>query len=158
MTNDACLLAGRNGDLRLSSSDRDPGSASITADPSVAATAALWNYHAALTHPKKTPPGARDQTVSCVPCSVQAMPVCSWCVSPLTVLFTFQSPVMLDRASLGHDSASVHDETSSSGNKDDEDDDDEESDDRLDAHKYDPERLKAFNVSLSFIMESIEFV
>lgn len=54
----------------------------------------------------------------------------------------FQSPVTV------HETASVHDETSSSGNKDDEEDDDDESDDRLDAHKYDPERLKAFNVSI----------
>jgi len=58
---------------------------------------------------------------------------------------------MLGDRSLLHDASSVHDETSSSGNKDDEDEDDEESDDKVDLHKYDPERLKAFNVSFSNI-------
>ena len=62
----------------------------------------------------------------------------------------------MDR-SLGHDSSSVHDETSSSGNKDDEDDDDDETDDRLDAHKYDPERLKAFNMFVRlFVDENLD--
>lgn len=45
------------------------------------------------------------------------------------------------------ETGSAHDETSSSGNKEDEDDDDDESDDRIDTQQYDPERLKAFNVS-----------
>lgn len=52
----------------------------------------------------------------------------------------FQSPVLAE-------TGSAHDETSSSGNKEDEDDDDDESDDRIDTQQYDPERLKAFNVS-----------
>ncbi|KAE8747221.1 hypothetical protein FOCC_FOCC006088 [Frankliniella occidentalis] len=127
-------FGGRNGDLRLSlssvsSSDRSPGSTTVADDPTAAlnATAALWSYHAALTAKKATPPGLLEQT----------------------------SPV--DRSSLGHDASSVHDETSSSGNKDDEEDDDDESDDRLDAHKYDPERLKAFNMFVRlFVDENLD--
>lgn len=49
----------------------------------------------------------------------------------------------------GEGTGSAHDETSSSGNKEDEDDDDEDVDERLDPRHHDPERLKAFNVSLS---------
>ena len=41
----------------------------------------------------------------------------------------------------------MHDETSSSGNKEDEDDDEDEGEDKIDPQQYDPERLKAFNVS-----------
>lgn len=48
----------------------------------------------------------------------------------------------------GEGTGSAHDETSSSGNKDDEDDDDEDADERLDPRHHDPERQKAFNVSL----------
>lgn len=48
---------------------------------------------------------------------------------------------------LGQETASVHDETSSSGNKEDEDDDDDDAEDKIDPQQYDPERLKAFNVS-----------
>lgn len=46
------------------------------------------------------------------------------------------------------DTASNAEDTSSNGNKDDEDDDadDDNDDDKIDA-QYDPERLKAFNVS-----------
>lgn len=55
-------------------------------------------------------------------------------------LFLAQSPLA--------ETGSAHDETSSSGNKEDEDDDDDESDDRIDTQQYDPERLKAFNVSI----------
>lgn len=58
----------------------------------------------------------------------------------ITVGIALQSPLA--------ETGSAHDETSSSGNKEDEDDDDDESDDRIDTHQYDPERLKAFNVSL----------
>jgi hypothetical protein len=47
----------------------------------------------------------------------------------------------------------VHDETSSSGNKEDEDDDEDEGEDKIDPQQYDPERLKAFNVSKCY-MES----
>lgn len=54
----------------------------------------------------------------------------------------FQSPVNAE-------TGSAHDETSSSGNKEDEDDDDDESDDKIDTQTHDPERLKAFNVSVS---------
>lgn len=53
----------------------------------------------------------------------------------------FQSPATLQ------ETGSVHDETSSSGNKEDDDDDEEEIDD-LKAVPHDPERLKAFNVSI----------
>lgn len=56
-------------------------------------------------------------------------------------MVSFQSPVLAE-------TGSAHDETSSSGNKEDEDDDDDESDDRIDTQQYDPERLKAFNVSV----------
>lgn len=48
----------------------------------------------------------------------------------------------------GGEAGSAHDETSSSGNKEDEDDDDEDVDERLDPRHHDPERLKAFNVSI----------
>lgn len=48
------------------------------------------------------------------------------------------------------DAASVHDETSSSGNKDDDEDEVEEEEEKIDPQKYDPERLKAFNVSTIF--------
>lgn len=48
----------------------------------------------------------------------------------------------------GEGTGSAHDETSSSGNKEDEDDDDEDGDERLDPRHHDPERLKAFNVSV----------
>jgi len=41
----------------------------------------------------------------------------------------------------------IQDETSSNGNKEDEDDDDDDSEDKMDTQQYDPERLKAFNVS-----------
>lgn len=44
----------------------------------------------------------------------------------------------------------MHDETSSSGNKDDDDDEEEESEEKIDPMKYDPERLKAFNVNIIF--------
>ena len=45
------------------------------------------------------------------------------------------------------------DDTSSNGNKDDDDDEDEDdgNDDTLDGFCKDPERLKAFNVSISGI-------
>lgn len=46
------------------------------------------------------------------------------------------------------ETGSVHDETSSSGNKDDDDDEEEESEEKIDPMKYDPERLKAFNVNI----------
>nr|CAD7197625.1 unnamed protein product [Timema douglasi] len=81
--------------------------------------AGLWTgYHNALGLKKSTPPTPREQS----------------------------SPLMLDR-SMAHETSSVHDETSSSGNKEDEDDDEDESEDKIDPHSYDPERLKAFNVS-----------
>lgn len=35
----------------------------------------------------------------------------------------------------------------SAGTKDDDDDDDDDDSDKIDINKYDPERLKAFNVS-----------
>lgn len=53
-----------------------------------------------------------------------------------------------DRDSPAGEASSAHDETSSSGNKEDEDDDDEDVDERLDPRHHDPERLKAFNVSI----------
>jgi hypothetical protein len=56
----------------------------------------------------------------------------------------FQSPLLL-----AQETGSAHDETSSSGNKEDEDDDEDEGEDKIDPHQYDPERLKAFNVSSS---------
>lgn len=49
----------------------------------------------------------------------------------------------------GEGTGSAHDETSSSGNKEDEDDDDIDADEGLDPRHHDPERLKAFNVSIS---------
>lgn len=48
----------------------------------------------------------------------------------------------------GEGTGSAHDETSSSGNKEDEDDDDMDVDEGLDPRHHDPERLKAFNVSI----------
>jgi hypothetical protein len=54
----------------------------------------------------------------------------------------FQSPLLL-----AQETGSAHDETSSSGNKEDEDDDEDEGEDKIDPQQYDPERLKAFNVS-----------
>lgn len=48
----------------------------------------------------------------------------------------------------GEGAGSAHDETSSSGNKEDEDDDDIDADEGLDPRHHDPERLKAFNVSI----------
>lgn len=48
----------------------------------------------------------------------------------------------------GEGTGSAHDETSSSGNKEDEDDDDIDADEGLDPRHHDPERLKAFNVSI----------
>jgi hypothetical protein len=54
----------------------------------------------------------------------------------------FQSPLLL-----AQETGSAHDETSSSGNKEDEDDEDDEGEDKIDPQQYDPERLKAFNVS-----------
>ena len=56
--------------------------------------------------------------------------------------FELQSPLLLTQ-----ETGSVHDETSSSGNKEDEDDDEDEGEDKIDPQQYDPERLKAFNVS-----------
>jgi len=58
--------------------------------------------------------------------------------------FELQSPLLLTQ-----ETGSVHDETSSSGNKEDEDDDEDEGEDKIDPQQYDPERLKAFNVSNS---------
>lgn len=60
----------------------------------------------------------------------------------------------------GEGTGSAHDETSSSGNKEDEDDDDIDADEGLDPRHHDPERLKAFNVSIhnSIIRSSIKFV
>lgn len=49
----------------------------------------------------------------------------------------------------GEGTGSAHDETSSSGNKEDEDDDDMDVDEGLDPRHHDPERLKAFNVSVT---------
>lgn len=60
----------------------------------------------------------------------------------MTEDYILQSPVNAE-------TGSAHDETSSSGNKDDEDDDDDESDDKIDTQTHDPERLKAFNVSIT---------
>lgn len=57
-----------------------------------------------------------------------------------------QSLLSLSDRAVSH-SETIHDETSSNGNKDDDDDDDDESEDRMDTQQYDPERLKAFNVS-----------
>lgn len=51
----------------------------------------------------------------------------------------------------GEGTGSAHDETSSSGNKEDEDDDDMDVDEGLDPRHHDPERLKAFNVSICFL-------
>lgn len=59
----------------------------------------------------------------------------------------FQSPLSLNERGGGNHEM-VTDETSSNGNKEDEDDDDDDSEDKMDTHSYDPERLKAFNVSL----------
>lgn len=56
----------------------------------------------------------------------------------------------------GEGTGSAHDETSSSGNKDDEDDDDEDADERLDPRHHDPERQKAFNVSLRSMLFHIQ--
>jgi len=56
--------------------------------------------------------------------------------------FELQSPLLLTQ-----ETGSTHDETSSSGNKEDEDDDEDEGEDKIDPQQYDPERLKAFNVS-----------
>ncbi|KAJ8881968.1 hypothetical protein PR048_018456 [Dryococelus australis] len=82
--------------------------------------AGIWaGYHNALGLKKSTPPGPREQS----------------------------SPLMLSDRSMAHETSSVHDETSSSGNKEDEDDDEDEAEDKIDPHQYDPERLKAFNVS-----------
>lgn len=58
--------------------------------------------------------------------------------------FNFQSPTQ--------ETGSVHDETSSSGNKDDDDDEEEECEEKIDPLKYDPERLKAFNVNILFVL------
>lgn len=50
---------------------------------------------------------------------------------------------------LGGEAGSAHDETSSSGHKDDEEGSEDESEElRIDALAHDPERLKAFNVSI----------
>jgi hypothetical protein len=65
---------------------------------------------------------------------------------------SLQSPVG-DRGA-AHETSSVHDETSSSGNKEDDDDDDDDSEDKIDSQQYDPERLKAFNVSVIIIILS----
>lgn len=51
----------------------------------------------------------------------------------------------------GEGTGSAHDETSSSGNKEDEDDDDIDADEGLDPRHHDPERLKAFNVSICVV-------
>lgn len=67
----------------------------------------------------------------------------SFVYSDITYTFLkFQSPLLLTQ-----ETGSVHDETSSSGNKEDEDDDEDEGEDKIDPQQYDPERLKAFNVS-----------
>lgn len=52
----------------------------------------------------------------------------------------------------GEGTGSAHDETSSSGNKEDEDDDDMDADEGLDPRHHDPERLKAFNVSIQSVL------
>ena len=59
----------------------------------------------------------------------------------------FQSP------SAPREDVSVTDDNSSVGNKDDDDDEDEEdgNDENFDGLNRDPERLKAFNVSIHFI-------
>lgn len=62
--------------------------------------------------------------------------------------------------SLNSPSMENPDETSSSGQKDDDDVSEDDSDDRLDQNSHDPERLKAFNVSVNdttHIRESILF-
>lgn len=68
-----------------------------------------------------------------------------------------QSPISLtERSGSGHHERE-RDENSSNGNKDDEDDDDEDSLDKADAHQYDPERLKAFNVSTVHCARNLQF-
>lgn len=94
----------------------------------------IWaGYHNALSLSKQTPPirsvsfcsGPRRGTMGKEETNG---------ASPM-----FQSPTQ--------ETGSVHDETSSSGNKDDDDDEEEEPEEKIDPLKYDPERLKAFNVS-----------
>lgn len=58
----------------------------------------------------------------------------------------------------GEGTGSAHDETSSSGNKEDEDDDDIDADEGLDPRHHDPERLKAFNVSIRRGFQLRDFV
>lgn len=53
--------------------------------------------------------------------------------------------------SLNSPSIENPDESSSSGQKEDDDASEDDSDDRLDQNAHDPERLKAFNVSLELI-------
>lgn len=112
----------RNGSTELA--DMPAGSipslnvASITGTEELSS---LWSYAIGL---KKTPPPTSSAT-----------------------------PLRLDRDREssppgGEGTGSAHDETSSSGNKEDEDDDDEDADEKLDPRHHDPERLKAFNVSM----------
>ncbi|KAK6633021.1 hypothetical protein RUM43_012764 [Polyplax serrata] len=61
------------------------------------------------------------------------------------------------RSSPTQETGSVHDETSSSGNKDDDDDEEEECEEKIDPLKYDPERLKAFNMFVRlFVDENLD--
>lgn len=61
-----------------------------------------------------------------------------------------QSPIHIGSATPGAEQSN-HDETSSSDRTKDDDDggaSDDDSDDRVDPQHHDPERLKAFNVSI----------
>lgn len=63
------------------------------------------------------------------------------------VKLPMSSPQRTDQSS-GSPPLENPDESSSSGQKDDDENSEDDSDDRLDQNATDPERLKAFNVSL----------
>ena len=69
-----------------------------------------------------------------------------------TILCLFQSPAARD------ETASIADDSSSVGNKEEDDDDDEEdtNDENFDGINRDPERLKAFNVSIYKVIKVLE--
>lgn len=66
-----------------------------------------------------------------------------------TKLPSSASPPQIEQ-SLNSPSIENPDESSSSGQKEDDDASEDDSDDRLDQNAHDPERLKAFNVSLGY--------
>ncbi|EEB17167.1 conserved hypothetical protein [Pediculus humanus corporis] len=104
----------------------------------------IWaGYHNALSLSKQTPPIRSVRNI------IRKEKFGHLDGEPKNLFWQLPSPTQ--------ETGSVHDETSSSGNKDDDDDEEEECEEKIDPLKYDPERLKAFNMFVRlFVDENLD--